>query len=110
LRSAQHCLRELWKCQGCGKRGKPKAGFPPLATSPLEISPQPGEIPTFPQFRLRGRMRKVENEKHVSHFPTAPKPLFHNKNTTRGRGYRFPPEARSARLNHDIYELGNILT
>jgi hypothetical protein len=55
-------------------------------------------------------MRKVENEKHVSHFPTAPKPLFHNKNTTRGRGYRFPPEARSARLNHDIYELGNILT
>src|ERR1700704_1783409 len=42
----------------------------PSFHSPLEISPNPGEIPTFPQLRrLRGG--KVENQKQVSHFPTA---------------------------------------
>jgi len=42
----------------------------PSFHSPLEISPNPGEIPTFPQLRrLRGG--KVENQKQVSHSPTA---------------------------------------
>jgi hypothetical protein len=37
---------------------------------PLEISPKTGEIPTFPQLR-RLRRGKLENQKQVSHFPTA---------------------------------------
>ena len=42
----------------------------PSFHSPLEISPKAGEISTFPQLRrLRGG--KVENQKQVSHFPTA---------------------------------------
>src|SRR5688572_27750151 len=97
-------MPELWKAW------KAKDRLPPLSTSTLEISPQPGEIPTFPQFRLRGRMRKVENEKHVSHFPTAPNPLFITRTQHSGG---LSPSARSAlraRINHDTYELGNILT
>src|SRR5258706_15361200 len=42
----------------------------PSFHSPLEISPKAGEIPTFPQLR-RLRRGKVENQKQVSHFPTA---------------------------------------
>src|SRR5215469_5001410 len=54
---------------GLWKAWKAKGRLPTLSTSPLEISPKAGEIPTFPQLRRRGRM---ENQKQVSHFPTAP--------------------------------------
>ena len=67
-----------------GRRGKPKAGFPPRP-QPLEIAHD--AISTFPQPRLflltqqtnpnQTRILtvcngKVEIEKHDSHFPTAP--------------------------------------
>jgi hypothetical protein len=51
---------------GHGRRGKPKAGFPPRP-QPLEIANC--AIPTFPP--LRRSNGKVENQKQVSHFPTA---------------------------------------
>src|SRR5256885_8500611 len=61
--------------KSCGNGGavesveSQKQAFPSFH-SPLEISPKPGEIPTFPQLRrLRGG--KVENQTQVSHFPTA---------------------------------------
>ena len=38
---------QLWKWRGCGKREKLSSH------SPLEISPNHGEIPTFPQLRRR---------------------------------------------------------
>ena len=58
---------------GLWKGWKAKSRLPPLSTSPLEISPTPGEIPTFPQRRRRGRMEKLENQEQVFHFPTAPR-------------------------------------
>ena len=64
--------RELWKCRGCGKRGKPKAGFPLFPRAPWK-SRQSGEIPTFPQLRRRRRMEKWKTK---SRFPTFPPPLF----------------------------------
>jgi len=42
----------------------------PSFHSSLEISPQAGEIPTFPQLRRR-RDGKVEKQRQLSHFPTA---------------------------------------
>ena len=36
---------------GLWKAWKAKSRLPTLSTSPLEISPQTGEIPTFPQLR-----------------------------------------------------------
>jgi hypothetical protein len=39
---------------GLWKAWKAKSRLPPLSTSPLEISPKAGEIPTFPQLRRRG--------------------------------------------------------
>ena len=47
----------------------------PSSHSPLEISPRTGEIPTFPQLRRKQADGKVENQKQVSHFPTATNPL-----------------------------------
>jgi len=58
----------------------------PSFHSPLEISPNPGEIPTFPQLR-RLRRGKVENQKQVSHFPTA---ISHVRNRTEN-GRAAPP-------------------
>ena len=66
---------ELWKCRGCGKRGKPKAGFPPFPRAPWEISPTAGEIPTFPQRRRRRRMEKWKTNSRFPTFPTAAIPL-----------------------------------
>jgi hypothetical protein len=51
---------------GHGRGGKPKAGFPPRP-QPLEIANC--AIPTFPPPRRSNG--KVENQKQVSHFPTA---------------------------------------
>src|SRR5712692_1559995 len=63
----------------------------PSFHSPLEISPKAGEIPTFPQLR-RLRRGKVENQKQVSHFPTAFS-LFENRTEKRRAS---PPALRGA--------------
>jgi hypothetical protein len=96
---------------GLWKAWKAKGRLPPLSTSPLEISPKHGEIPTFPQFRRRGRMEKWKTK---STFPTFPPPRtlsLKTRHTRPGRAYRPPSEAAlRPRLNHDIYKLGNILS
>jgi hypothetical protein len=72
---------------GLWKAWKAKGRLTPLSTSPLEISPSTGEIPTFPQLRrvlvvserraskeLRSVGRgKVEIQEQDSHFSTAPR-------------------------------------
>jgi hypothetical protein len=65
----------------------------PSFHSPLEISPKAGEIPTFPQLR-RLRRGKVENQKQVSHFPTAISLL---ENRRKSGGLRPPPYAAALR-------------
>jgi len=55
----------------------------PSFHSPLGISPKAGEIPTFPQLR-RLRRGKVENQKQVSHFPTAFSYMKEKTNKTGG--------------------------
>ena len=56
-------MAERWKAW------KSKNRIPPLSTAPWK-SRKGSEISTFPQLRRRGR-GKVENQKQVSHFPTA---------------------------------------
>src|SRR5947207_9583937 len=58
---------------GLWKAWKAKDRLPTLPTSPLEISPKTGEIPTFPQLRRRRRMGKWKTK---SRFPTFPPPRF----------------------------------
>src|SRR4051812_20916213 len=58
---------------GLWKAWKAKGRLPTLPTSPLEISPKTGEIPTFPQLRRRRRMEKWKTK---SRFPTFPPPRF----------------------------------
>src|SRR5712671_6725394 len=63
----------------------------PSFHSPLGISPRTGEIPTFPQLRRKQADGKVENQKQVSHFPTATNPFLpEGKSEPRG-GLRPPP-------------------
>src|ERR1017187_9213668 len=118
---------------GLWKAWKAKSRLPPLSTSPLEISPKGGAIPTFPQLRRRGGVEKrehkkkaspsfheplgnltkrrrdshistapaaradgkVENQKQVSHFPTAPN-VYGSQEQKPGRGGAAPSARRRA--------------
>jgi len=59
----------------CGRRGKPKAGFPSPPTSPWK------SLARFPHSRSPGHYRhgKVEIQKQDSHFPTAHSSLSNHK-------------------------------
>jgi len=76
---------------GLWKAWKAKTRLPPLSTSPLEITPKDGVIPTFPQLRRRRRMEKWKTK---SGFPTFPPPRMYmdlkDKNRAAG-GLRPPP-------------------
>ncbi len=82
--------------ESCGNAGavesveSQKQAFP-SSHSPLEISPRTGEIPTFPQLRRKQADGKVENQKQVSHFPTATNPLSPGTQTRAAGGLRPPP-------------------
>jgi hypothetical protein len=54
---------------GLWKAWKAKRRLPTLSTSPLEISPKGGEIPTFPQLGRSG-LGKWKTKRQVSHFPS----------------------------------------
>jgi hypothetical protein len=68
---------------GCGKRGKPKAGFSCASHSPWK-SLGDSHIPTAPAWR-----GKVENQKQVSHFPTATITLLPIQKIKGGSGLAF---------------------
>jgi len=63
----------------------------PSFHSPLEISPRAGEIPTFPQLRRKQADGKVENQKQVSHFPTATNPFLPEPKTGPRAGFALRP-------------------
>jgi hypothetical protein len=69
----------------------------PSFHSPLGISPRTGEIPTFPQLRRKQADGKVENQKQVSHFPTATNPFLPEGNRGRGAGFALRPAAGASR-------------
>jgi len=56
---------------GLWKAWKAKGRLSTLSTSPLEIPPKDGAIPTFPQLRRRRRMGKWKTK---IRFPTFPPP------------------------------------
>jgi len=81
---------------GLWKAWKAKSRLPPLSTSPLEISPRAGEIPTFPQRRRRGRWK---SGKPKAGFPLSHRPdssSSQNQKAKPGGGLR-PPPVRSRR-------------
>jgi hypothetical protein len=79
---------------GLWKAWKAKGRLPTLSTSPLEISPTAGEISTFPTASATKADGKVENQKQVSHFPTAPVSLSQEQKNHAG-GLRPRPRQRS---------------
>jgi hypothetical protein len=77
---------------GCGRRGKPKTGFPSLSTSPWK------SLSRFPHSRSPDHYRhgKVEIQKQDSHFPTATSLSPSTKQKTKGDQPQ--PETLSFRL------------
>jgi|SRR5579864_1466477 len=84
---------------GLWKEWKAKGRLPTLSTSPLEISPKAGAIPTFPQRRRRRRMGKWKTK---TRFSTFPPPLFlslKTENTRTAGGLRPPARQAASRLS-----------
>ncbi len=77
-------MAERWKAW------KSKGRISPLPTVPWKSRKQ-REIPTFPQLRRKQADGKVENQKQVSHFPTATNPLSPGTQTRAAGGLRPPP-------------------
>jgi hypothetical protein len=90
----------LWKWRGCGKGGKPKAGFPPFPRAPWESRQIQARFPHF-HSADDGADGKVENQKQVFHFPTA---LFSlSKKTNDGGGRASPvPACRHLRNGYGL--------
>jgi hypothetical protein len=87
--------RGLWKWRGCGKRGKPKAGFP-LFPQPLGNLAKPGRdshIPTAPT------TTPWKSGKPKAGFPLSHRDLLCSKTERKTRGLR-PPRSASA---NDVY-------
>src|SRR5690242_4346372 len=82
-------MPELWKAW------KAKNRLPTLSTSPLEISPKDGEIPTFPQLRRRRRMEKWKTKSRFPNFPP-PRFLSHKNKTAPRAGFALRPPRRLA--------------
>jgi hypothetical protein len=81
---------------GLWKAWKAKSRLPTLSTSPLEISPTPGEIPTFPQ---RRRRRRWKSGKPKAGFPLSHRPEDILGKPTKSQGGRASPPARQRRPN-----------
>ena len=82
---------------GLWKAWKAKGRLPPLSTSPLEISPKAGEIPTFPPLRRRRRMEKWKTKTRFPTFPPPRVPPSKSKNATAGG---LSPPARGCAPRH----------
>ena len=87
--------RELWKWRDCGKRGKPKAGFPlfPQSLGNLAKGRRDSHISTAPATRRMGKW------KTKTRFPTFPPPsLSPQKRKRRSRaGFALRPAAGASR-------------
>jgi hypothetical protein len=77
-------MAERWKAW------KSKSRISPLPTVPWKSRKQ-REIPTFPQLRRKQADGKVENQKQVSHFPTATNLLSPGSQNRAAGGLRPPP-------------------
>ena len=85
--SAATMDRVLKPIRAAGKQRRRRSGIN------LAKGGRDSHIPTAPATRADGR---VENQKQVFHFPTAPIPSLSNQEIQQRAGYRPPPERRSA--------------
>ena len=103
LSRRQNGTRKAVEMPGLWKAWKAKNSLSTLSTSPLEISPTAGEIPTFPQLRRRERMEKWKTK---SRFPTFP-PHESLSLKTRPECARASPLPRSAALRARLRPQGS---
>ena len=95
----QTTMRAQWKCRGYGKRGKPKAGFPLFPRAPWKSRQQQARFPHSHSADDEGD-GKVENQKQVSHFPTAPNSSLSKQRTNNSGGFAPPKSTKGDFRQH----------
>ena len=86
----KHARKRAVEMPGLWKAWKAKTRLPPLSTAPWKSRQdrRDSHISTAPTEAGDG---KVENQKQVSHFPTATNPFFQKPKTGPAGGLRPPP-------------------
>src|SRR5215469_10282693 len=69
--AAKPSRSELWKCRGCGKRGKPTAGFPLFPRAPWKSRQEQAR---FPHFHSSGDEGGWKSGKPKAGFPLSHRP------------------------------------
>src|SRR6478672_8426051 len=82
---------------GLWKAWKAKSRLPPLSTAPWKSRQKQARFPHFHSSDGKQADGKVENQKQVSHFPTATNPFFRKENQGPPGGLRPPPCAAALR-------------
>jgi DNA replication protein DnaC len=89
--------RELWKCRGCGKRGKPKTGFPLFPRAPWKSRQKAAR---FPHFHSSGDEGGWKSGKPKAGFPLSHRPecIWRSSRKTEPRaGFALRPAAGAPR-------------
>jgi hypothetical protein len=79
---------------GLWKAWKAKSRLPPLSTAPWKSRQEQARFPHFHSSGGKQADGKVENQKQVSHFPTATNPFLPEPKTRAAGGLRPPPSDR----------------
>jgi hypothetical protein len=82
---------ELWKWRGCGKRGKPKAGFPLFPRAPWKSRQRQARLP---HFHSSGDEGGWKSGKPKAGFPLSHRPEFLFQKEEKQRDARASPSAR----------------
>src|SRR3954469_6084915 len=90
LRSAYDGVKELWKCRGCGKRGKPKAGFPLFPRAPWESRHKAARFPHSHSSDDEGGWK---SGKRKARFPLSHRPESSLQHLTTGLAGGLSPSA-----------------
>jgi hypothetical protein len=91
----KHARKRAVEMPGLWKAWKAKSRLPPLSTAPWKSRQEQARFPHFHSSGGKQADGKVENQKQVSHFPTATNPFSPERKPGRGRA---SPSARRRAL------------
>src|SRR6266705_5569168 len=87
----KHARKRTVEMPGPWKAWKAKSRLPPLSTAPWKSRQEQARFPHFHSSGGKQADGKVENQKQVSHFPTATNPLSPGTKNRAAGGLRPPP-------------------
>jgi hypothetical protein len=93
----KHARKRAVEMPGLWKAWKAKSRLPPLSTAPWKSRQGQARFPHFHSSDGKQADGKVENQKQVSHFPTATNPFSGKEKQGRRAGFALRPAMGASR-------------